>query len=108
VLLGSRDKNALRRVAKWGDGWCPIRITVDEMKQATAQLREECHQAGTDYGRLDLTVMGSVGDERAKAQDELGRYAGLGVGRFVIALVAGALGPDKYAPELERLAKVYI
>jgi probable F420-dependent oxidoreductase len=108
VLLGSRDKNALKRVAKWGDGWCPIRITVDEMKKATAQLREECHKAGTDYARLDLTVMGSVGDERAKAQDELGRYMGLGVGRFVIALVAGALGPDKYAPELERLAKVYI
>jgi hypothetical protein len=52
--------------------------------------------------------MGSVGDERVKAQDELGRYAGLGVGRFVIALVAGALGPDKYAPELARLAKVYV
>ena len=52
--------------------------------------------------------MGSLGDERAKAQDELGRYAALGVGRFVIALVAGALGPDKYAPELERLAKVYL
>ena len=46
VLLGSRDKNALKRVAKWGDGWCPIRITVDEMKQATAQLREECDKAG--------------------------------------------------------------
>jgi hypothetical protein len=44
----------------------------------------------------------------AKAQDELGRFAGLGVGRFVIALVAGALGPERYAPELERLAQVYI
>ena len=52
--------------------------------------------------------MGSVGNERAKAEDELGKYAALGVGRFVIALVAGALGPDKYRPELERLAKVYI
>jgi alkanesulfonate monooxygenase SsuD/methylene tetrahydromethanopterin reductase-like flavin-dependent oxidoreductase (luciferase family) len=108
VLLGSRDKNALKRVAKWGDGWCPIRITVDEMQKATAELREECDKVGRDYGKLDLTVMGSVGDERAKAQDELGRYGRLGVGRFVVAMVAGALGPNTYAPELERLAKVYI
>ena len=71
-------------------------------------MREECDKAGRDYGKLDLTVMGALGDERAKAQDELGKYAALGVGRFVVALVAGALGPDKYAPELERLAKVYV
>jgi probable F420-dependent oxidoreductase len=108
VLLGSRDKNALRRVAKWGDGWCPIRITVDEMKRATAELREECQKVGRNFANLDLTVMGALGEERAKAQDELGGYAALGVGRFVIALVAGALGPDTYARELERLAKVYL
>ena len=23
VLLGSKDRNALKRVARWGDGWCP-------------------------------------------------------------------------------------
>jgi hypothetical protein len=78
------------------------------MKNATAELREECHKAGRDYAGADLTVMDSVGDERAKAQEELGRYAAIGSGRFVIALVAGALGPDKYAPELRRLAKAYI
>ena len=78
------------------------------MKQATVQLREECDKAGRDYNKLDLTVMGSLGNERAKAQDELGKYAALGVGRFVIALVVGVLSPDKYRPELERLAKAYV
>jgi len=108
VLLGSRDKNALKRVAKWGDGWCPIGVPVAEMKTSLAVLREECRKAGTDYGRLDITMMGALGNERAKAQDELGNYGALGVGRFVIGLVASALGPAKYKAELERLAKVYI
>jgi alkanesulfonate monooxygenase SsuD/methylene tetrahydromethanopterin reductase-like flavin-dependent oxidoreductase (luciferase family) len=108
VLLGSRDKNALKRVARWGDGWCPIRVTVDDLKKALPELREECQKAGRDYARLDITVMGALGNERAKAQDELGKYAALGVGRFVIALVAGALGPDQYTAELERLAKIYV
>ena len=39
---------------------------------------------------------------------ELLRGSRLGVGRFVVALVAGALSPDRCAPELERLAKVYV
>jgi probable F420-dependent oxidoreductase len=108
VLLGSRDRNALKRVAKWGDGWCPIRVTVDDLKRALPELREECQKAGRDFKRLDITVMGGLGDERAKAQDELGKYAELGAGRFVIALVAGALGPKQYKPELERLAKIYV
>jgi probable F420-dependent oxidoreductase len=108
VLLGSRDKNALKRVAKWGDGWCPIRVTVDDVKRATVELREECQKVGRDFSKLDITVMGGLGDERAKVQGELGKYAAAGVGRFVIALVAAALGPQKYKPELERLAKLYV
>jgi probable F420-dependent oxidoreductase len=108
VLLGSRDKNALKRVAQWGDGWCPIRVTVEEMKRATAELREECEKVGRDFGSLDLTVMGALGDDRGKVQHELEKFAALGVGRFVVAMVAGALGPDKYASELERLSRLYL
>ncbi len=108
VLLGSRDKNALKRVAKWGDGWCPIRVTPDEFKSALAELREECQKVGRDFSKLDITAMGGLGDDRAKVRDELGKYAAVGVGRFVIALVAGPLGPQKYKAELERLAKLYV
>jgi probable F420-dependent oxidoreductase len=108
VLLGSRDKNAIKRVAKWGDGWCPIRVTPDDVKGALAELREECGKVGRDFSRLDITVMGGLGDDRSKVQDELGKYAAVGVGRFVIALVANPLGPQKYKSELERLAKLYV
>jgi len=98
VLLGSRDKNALKRVAKWGDGWCPIRISVDEMKQATVQLREECDKAGRDPATMrtsvnafiDLdgttppgglpTLSGSV----SAVVDQLGQYAELGFDEFIL------------------------
>ena len=33
MLLGSKDRNALKRVAKWGDGWCPNRIDPAFMKE---------------------------------------------------------------------------
>src|SRR6202795_5178882 len=52
VLIGSKDKNALRWVAQWGDGWCPILLSPDQMKVELAKLRDECGKAGTDYSKL--------------------------------------------------------
>ena len=57
VLIGSRDKNALKRVAKWGEGWFPNRVTPDEMKRDLATLRDECSAVGRDFATLDITVM---------------------------------------------------
>lgn len=107
VLIGSRDKNALKWVAKWGDGWCPIRVSLDDMRKALPQLREECQKLGRDYNKLDLTTMGNLGPDQAKAQDQIGEYGTLGIGRFVIGLPV-PLGPDKYKCALERLAKIYM
>jgi probable F420-dependent oxidoreductase len=106
VLLGSRDKNALKRVAKWGDGWCPNRVDAAYMRENLANLREECRAAGTDYDRLDITVMGAAHNERDKARDEMAEFAELGVGRYVFAV--GTLGPDNYRQRLEQYASVYL
>jgi alkanesulfonate monooxygenase SsuD/methylene tetrahydromethanopterin reductase-like flavin-dependent oxidoreductase (luciferase family) len=105
-LIGSRDKNALKRVAKWGDGWFPNRVTPDDMKRDLATLRDECRATGRDFGKLDITVMGGIAGERGAVQAELARFAETGVGRFVIAL--GTLTPADYHAKLERSAHLYI
>lgn len=106
VLIGSRDKNALKRVAKWGDGWFPNRVTPDDMKRDLATLRDECRAVGRDFAKLDITVMGGIAGERAAVQAELARFADAGVDRFVIAL--GTLTPADYQSKLERFASLYI
>jgi probable F420-dependent oxidoreductase len=106
VLLGSKDKNALKRVAKWGDGWCPNRVDAAYMKEHLAILKEECRAAGTDYNRLDITVMGAAHNDRSKARDEMAQFAELGVGRYVFAV--GTLGPDNYRQRLEQYASIYV
>jgi len=108
VILGGHDKNVFKRVAKWGDGWCPIRVTTDQLKRDLAELREECAKAGRDFSKLDITLMGSFGNDRAKVRDELAASAELGVTRFVVALVADALDSKRYQGELERIAKLHI
>jgi probable F420-dependent oxidoreductase len=106
VLLGSKDKNALKRVAKWGDGWCPNRVDAAYMKEHLGALKEECRAAGTDYSRLDITVMGAAHNDRSKARDETAGFAELGVGRYVFAV--GTLGPDNYRQRLEQYASIYV
>ncbi|MGA2409571.1 MAG: LLM class F420-dependent oxidoreductase [Candidatus Binataceae bacterium] len=106
VLLGSRDKNALKRVAKWGDGWFPNRVTPDDLKPEIATLKEECRAAGRDFAKLDITVMGGIQGDRAATQAELARFADTGVGRFVVAL--GTLTPNDYQARLEKLAAQYV
>jgi len=106
VLIGSRDKNALKRVAKWGDGWFPNRVTPDEMKRDLATLRQECTAVGRDFAKLDITVMGGIPGDRAAVQAELARFGEVGVGRFVLAL--GTLTPSDYQSKLERTASLYI
>lgn len=109
VLIGSKDKNALRWVARWGDGWCPILLTPEQMKAELAKLREECDRAGTRYDRLDLTIMRqSLRGGRAEVQAGLRQYEDLGVPRFVVMLIAKKLGPDNFESELERIAESYI
>jgi probable F420-dependent oxidoreductase len=106
VLLGSRDKNALKRVAKWGDGWCPNRVDFDYMREQLSILKDECRAVGRDFAKLDITLMGALKGERAEVQTELSRYAEIGVGRFVAGV--GTLTPANFGERLAKLAGLYV
>lgn len=109
VIIGSKDKNALRWVARWGDGWCPIFLSPAQLGEELARLRAECAAAGTDFNRMDITIMRrEMRGERAEVQAGLEQYAGAGAHRFVLMLIGGQLKADGYAAELRRLAALYV
>jgi len=118
VLIGSKDRNALRWVARWGDGWCPIFYSPAEMKTHLAHLREECDAVGRDFASLDITIFKrELRGDRAAVQAGLKEYEDAGVHRFVLMLVGERLKKldqhdldrtESYATELERLAALYI
>ncbi|HKV53974.1 MAG TPA: LLM class F420-dependent oxidoreductase [Candidatus Binataceae bacterium] len=109
ILIGSKDKNALRWTARWGDGWCPIFLSAEAMRAELKKLRDECDKAGTDFGRLDITIMKRErrGD-RAAVQASLREYEDVGVHRFVIMQIGGRLDTQNYSSELERFASMYV
>ncbi|HUY28324.1 MAG TPA: LLM class F420-dependent oxidoreductase [Candidatus Binataceae bacterium] len=106
VVIGSLDKNALKRVAKWGDGWCPIRVTPEFMAGKLAELKRECAATGRDFARMDITVMGYIQGDRAAVQAELTRFAEAGVSRYVVGL--SDFTPATMARMLERVAATFV
>jgi probable F420-dependent oxidoreductase len=107
VLIGSLDKNALKRVAKWADGWCPIGVPHGYLKKQLDELKRECDTAGRDFAKLDITAMGMVQGDRSAVQEGLENYAKAGAHRFVIG-VPNQLKPDNCEAELKKLADLYI
>jgi probable F420-dependent oxidoreductase len=109
IIIGSKDKNALRWVARWGDGWCPIFLSPAQLSDELRKLRAECDAAGTDFGRLDITIMRrELRGERAEVQAGLKQYAAAGAHRCVLMLIGAQLKPESYAAELRRLAALYV
>ena len=46
VLIGGRSEHALARAARYGDGWNPSQVSVDEYRKGVPRLRELYNQAG--------------------------------------------------------------
>lgn len=109
ILIGSKDKNALRWVARWGDGWCPIFLSPPVLREELARLRRECESAGRDFERLDITIMKrELRGDRASVQGGLREYEDAGAHRFVIMQVGARMTAATYEAELERLAALYV
>lgn len=65
VILGGMAKNALRRVATWGDGWMPNRITPAELEKSRAMLDTLAAEMGRDPASLTITVYGQAPDRES-------------------------------------------
>ena len=65
VILGGMAKNALRRVATWGDGWMPNRITPAELEKGRAMLDTLAAEMGRDPASLTITVYGQAPDRES-------------------------------------------
>jgi probable F420-dependent oxidoreductase len=109
ILIGSKDRNALRWVAQWGDGWCPIFLQPEVMRTELRKLREECDKAGTSFDRLDISIFKrELRGNRSDIQKALKQYEDAGVHRFILMQIGGRLDSPNYSAELERLASLYV
>ncbi len=101
VLLGGFAPNVFKRIAAWGDGWMPIRVTPEQVKMGRATLDELANAAGRDPKSLSLTVAGAPAD-----RDGISRLEEAGADRVIVAMPREAGGDTLSA--IEQLAEKVI
>ena len=81
ILIGGESKAALNRVARFGDGWLPYNLPVEEAAEVIGKLKEATRQQGRDPDQLRIA---KIVYSSAKL-DDLKRYRDAGVTEFNIA-----------------------
>ena len=56
VFLGGFAPNVFKRIAAWGDGWMPVRVTPEQVKMGRATLDELAEASGRDPTDIRLMV----------------------------------------------------
>jgi probable F420-dependent oxidoreductase len=109
VLIGSADKNALKWVARWGDGYIPVCLFTSKaasfVKEKLTSLKEECEKVGRDFKTLDITLLISLKNDRTQVQELIHQLEELGVHRMVEVSISEPLFAGDYKAKLDRLAR---
>jgi len=110
ILLGAHDpKYALKRVARYADGWCPGNLSVEQARECIPQIKDLARDYGRDPAKLEFSVL--LMGAKPLATDTVKQYAEAGVSRLVLAAAASAHGDGvravrEQAPSLEAAAGV--
>jgi len=91
ILLGAHDpKYALKRVARYADGWCPGGLSVEKARECIPQIKRMAREAGRNPDALEFSVLLMGGD--GPTADVMKQYEEAGVSRLIVAALAAAAG----------------
>ena len=102
VILGGLARRVLHRVATWGDGWLPNRITPSEVEASRKRLDELAEARGRDPKSLSISVYGQAPD-RQLVQD----FLNAGADRVVVR-PEHCETEEEMSAQLERMAEAVI
>ena len=76
LWVGGNSLPALKRVARWGDGWQPVALPLPRIQQKLAQLRALMAETGRDFHKLELStaVVAQVSPTEAKSYQAAGLH----------------------------------
>ncbi len=87
IWIGAHDpKYALKRVARYGDGWCPGGLSVEKARECIPQIRRMAKEFGRDPARLEFSVLLTGGD--GPTADAMKQYQEAGVSRLILGASA--------------------
>ncbi len=108
IFLGAHDRRyALKRVARYADGWCPGGLTPDQARTDIPEIKRLAREAGRDPDALEFSVLLLTLPEGGLETATLEAYRAAGVSRIIIAAAKAATGDAaaavrQVAPVVER------
>jgi probable F420-dependent oxidoreductase len=113
VVIGGVSRPAIRRAARFGDGWQPLGLSPEALGQGIATLRDEARAAGRDAAKIPVSIAMSLAAARA-GRHALGTkpteiiqnakaYASLGIETLIIS--ANTSEPREARAALEMIAR---
>jgi len=112
IILGAHDpKHALRRVARYADGWCPGGLTPEKAREYIPQIRTMAREFGRDPDKLEFSVLQMAATTEGPSAEALTQYRDAGVTRIVVLPAASADSDGvklvrELAPLVTRAAKL--
>lgn len=99
IWVGGNSRPAVRRAARFGDGWIPWQLTVEEFATAAAYARDTRAAAGNPAPLDMVAPLGAAPDATAAALvDEAARWRKAGATAFHVGV-----GARSFAELLDRL-----
>ncbi|HUA33535.1 MAG TPA: LLM class F420-dependent oxidoreductase [Candidatus Binataceae bacterium] len=89
IWLGAHDpRYALKRVARYADGWCPGGLSAEKARECIPQIKAMATEYGRDPEKLEFSVLLMGGD--GPSADQMKQYEDAGVTRIVVTASAVA------------------
>ena len=104
VLLGGNAPNVLQRVARWGDGWLPTRVTPGQVEEGRKILDTLAAERGRDPASLSISVFGQPTDT---TRDQVDAFLNAGAVR-VSVWPAHCETENEMGEQLERMAEALV
>jgi probable F420-dependent oxidoreductase len=104
IFMGGAAKNVFQRVVEWGNGWMPVRGSLEKIKEGRATLNRLAEKAGRDPQSIEVLAFGWPGAYRNR--DEIQELAKAGVDHCTIWLTQSET--NDAVKEVEQLAKAVL
>lgn len=100
ILIGGRSEAALRRTARFGDGWLPMWLSPDTLVERSARLRELAAEHGRPQPSITLLILVHVDEDLERSRREAAEHL---EGQYKLPLHVverwAALGPREQVAE---------
>jgi probable F420-dependent oxidoreductase len=116
VVIGGVSGAAIRRAAKLGDGWQPLGLSPDTLREGMAALGQQARAHGREPAAIPVSIAmtlgagragrATLGTEPAEIARSAKAYADLGVDSLLVSTVTS--DPAKARASLETVARALL